>query len=202
MNRPLDGFYPITQHFGENPQAYARFGLAGHNGVDYGCPTGTPVLAAFDGVVERAQGDPTGYGLHVKLKHAGGLWTIYGHFSMLYVTTGQVVRAGEVLGLSGNTGNSTGPHLHFEIRVAGQERNGYGGAVDPLSFDPEPLKPGEALVTCQRLNVRDAHGFDGRVIGQLVYGDVVETCGEQVEEDGIIWRPVRMWVAQKYLNEG
>ncbi len=202
MNRPLDGFFPITQHFGENPQDYARFGLAGHNGVDYGCPSGTPVLAAFDGVVERAQGDPTGYGLHVKIKHAGGFWTIYGHFGALFVTTGQVVKAGEVLGLSGNTGNSTGPHLHYEIRVAGQERNGYGGAVDPLSFEESPLQPGEALVTCQRLNVRDHAGFDGRVIGQLVYGDVVETCGEPVDEDGITWQQVKLWVAKKYLSEG
>jgi len=77
-----------------------------------------------------------------------------------------------------------------------------GGAVDPLTFEPSPPKEGEALVTCARLNVRDAPGFDGRVIGALVYGDVVETAGDPVEDDGIIWRPARVWVADKYLNVG
>lgn len=202
MRAPLDGIHTITQLFGEHLMDYSRFGLIGHNGIDYACTIGTPIRAAFGGVVERARDDPNGYGLHVKLKHPDGVWTIYGHMSEIYACSGQVVEEGTVLGLSGNTGNSTGPHLHFEVRVLGQESNGYGGAVDPLTFEPSPLKEGEALVTCARLNVRDAPGFDGRVIGALVYGDVIETAGGPVEDDGIIWRPVRVWVADRYLNVG
>ena len=198
MNRPLDGFFPITQHYGENHADYARFGLKGHNGVDYGCPSGTPVMAVLDGVVERAQGDPNGYGLHVKLKHAGGLWTIYGHFGTLYVTTGQVVRAGEVLGLSGNTGNSTGPHLHFEIRVAGQERNGYGVAVDPLTFEAqEKLSDNQVMVMVDGVNIRSAPGLFGTsIIGKANHGLILTRAGDTIEVDGLTWQPVTVYIAK------
>lgn len=129
--------YPITQVFGVNPGAYSGFGLAGHNGVDYGTPVGTPLYACRDGVIERVRTDTTGYGRHIKIEH-DNCWTIYGHMSRVDVVVGQTVTAKQLVGLSGGAksdpyaGNSTGPHLHFEVRPKPAVSNAYGGAVDPL----------------------------------------------------------------------
>jgi len=89
-----------------------------HNGYDLSCPQGTPIYAAGDGVVEFA-GWNKGYGNLTRIDHGGGLSTRYGHQSKLQVKTGQRVKAGQLIGLVGSTGMSTGPHLHFEVRVKG-----------------------------------------------------------------------------------
>ena len=96
---PVARSTPITQRFGANPGVYARFGLAGHNGLDFGIPVGTAVLAAAHGVVDRVvhQADD-GYGRHVRLRHAGGALTIYAHLDSAAVETGQEMSAGAVLG--------------------------------------------------------------------------------------------------------
>ena len=121
----------ITQAFGENPAVYARFGLAGHNGVDFSVPVGAAVHAAADGEVVRLErAADEGYGRHLRLRHAGSEESIYAHLEETTVEEGQQVQAGAVIGYSGNTGFSTGPHLHFEIRLPGEEGNGFGGAVD------------------------------------------------------------------------
>lgn len=141
---PIDKVY-ITQLFGLNPQMYAKYGLKGHNGIDFrvrfvDSPLGHRyIVAVEDGVVEIARADATGYGTHVRVRHADGAMTIYGHLSKSYVSKGQKVKQGDRLGLSGNTGDSTGAHLHFEYRPKGLEKNtknGYAGAVDPLSLFP------------------------------------------------------------------
>lgn len=95
-------------------------GIHGYNGVDLAAPVGTPIMAAADGVVviARASGYNGGYGLYVALKHANGTQTVYGHMSQVNVTVGQSVSQGEIIGAVGNTGRSTGPHVHFEIRGA------------------------------------------------------------------------------------
>jgi LysM repeat protein len=95
-------------------------GIHGHNAVDIGTPVGTPILAAAQGVVlaARPSGYNGGYGKMVIISHPNGTQTVYGHLSNVFVTTGQVVQRGEQIGESGNTGRSTGPHLHFEIRGA------------------------------------------------------------------------------------
>ena len=89
-----------------------------HSGIDLSAPIGSPILATSDGVVGQA-GWRGGYGLFVALEHAGGLETRYGHMSQLAVTSGQSVRKGQVIGYVGSTGRSTGPHLHYEMRVNG-----------------------------------------------------------------------------------
>lgn len=93
-----------------------------HHGVDLGVANGTPVHAMTAGVVTVA-GPKTGYGLAVMIDHGGGWVTLYGHLERVDVTVGDRVGAGRRVGLSGNTGVSTGPHLHFEVRRFGRSRD-------------------------------------------------------------------------------
>jgi murein DD-endopeptidase MepM/ murein hydrolase activator NlpD len=97
-----------------------------HAGIDLAAPIGTPIYAASSGTV-LAAGPATGFGKWVKLAHAGGVTTVYGHIDSWTVTVGQAVQTGQPIGYSGNTGRSTGPHLHFEVRVGGE-------AVAPVAF--------------------------------------------------------------------
>lgn len=97
-----------------------------HKGVDIAVPTGTSVWASSGGTVTRA-GWAGGYGNVVCIQHADGKETRYGHLSKIYVKAGQTVRQGQVIAASGSTGVSTGPHLHFEIRIGGE-------AVNPMNY--------------------------------------------------------------------
>lgn len=127
----------ITQHFGANPHYYARFGLPGHEGVDIMAPTGSRILCVADGVVARVQPTPRGhnYGIHVRVQHEGGYETIYAHLQEASVAPGQTVRAGDVLGLADNTGNSFGSHLHLALKQAGaQVGNWPYNFIDPTPF--------------------------------------------------------------------
>jgi murein DD-endopeptidase MepM/ murein hydrolase activator NlpD len=99
-------------------------GLRAHSGVDLAAPVGSPIVAASDGVVSTADWQG-GYGLLVSLDHGGGVQTRYGHMSRVNVARGQRVHRGDVIGFVGSTGLSTGPHLHYEVRVNGR-------AVNPL----------------------------------------------------------------------
>ena len=95
-----------------------------HGGTDIAAPAGTPILAAADGTVEIANGTDAwggGYGYYVKIRHNDSLETLYAHCSSLCVSAGQKVKQGEVIAYVGTTGNSTGNHLHFEVRVDGQK---------------------------------------------------------------------------------
>jgi murein DD-endopeptidase MepM/ murein hydrolase activator NlpD len=95
-------------------------GLHGHNGVDLASSIGTPVKASAKGTVisAKSSGYNGGYGEMIIISHAGNIQTVYGHLSAVNVSVGQVVSQGEVIGAVGNTGKSTGPHLHFEVRGA------------------------------------------------------------------------------------
>ena len=123
-------FGPTTYPFEPAFDGFAHF----HTGLDLAGPLGSPILAAADGVVVAADASTVGYGNHVIIAHAGGLLTLYGHLETMLVKPGDVVKAGQVVALLGSTGNSTGPHCHFEVRVAGQP-------VDPIPFLPA-LPPG------------------------------------------------------------
>lgn len=100
-----------------------------HTGIDLGVPTGTQVHAAKDGTVSKIAWDPDGYGNYLIIGHGGGLVTLYGHCSQIIAHAGQAVKAGDVVALSGNTGHSTGSHLHFEVRIGGK-------AVNPRGYLP------------------------------------------------------------------
>lgn len=105
-----------------------------HAGLDLAAPSGTGVRATADGVVLLARADTAGYGLHVLLDHGGGLTSLYGHLDTLAVRRGEPVLAGQAVGTVGSTGNSTGPHLHFEVRRG-------GGAIDPAGRLPAHHDP-------------------------------------------------------------
>lgn len=137
----------VTQPWGANPATYRQFGFPGHEGVDYAAALGSPFFAVADGVV--VEDDDTmfdsdrksNYGQHVIIAHEGGKWhSLYAHAA--YDTPcepGQNVRAGQVIAYSGNTGRSTGPHLHFSLLISDAQDNGYpttryGRYVDPSSY--------------------------------------------------------------------
>jgi murein DD-endopeptidase MepM/ murein hydrolase activator NlpD len=96
--------------------------MRAHKGVDYGAPAGTPVRVVGDGVVEFA-GSQSGYGNVVEVRHSGNRSTLYAHLSRVDVRQGQRIEQGQTLGAVGATGWATGPHLHFEFRVAGEHQD-------------------------------------------------------------------------------
>jgi murein DD-endopeptidase MepM/ murein hydrolase activator NlpD len=98
----------------------------GHKGVDLAAPTGTPVYASADGVVGKAEWFG-GYGNYIQIEHGGDIETRYGHLSAYAVAAGDHVTKGELIGYVGSTGDATGPHLHYEVRIAGD-------AVDPMPY--------------------------------------------------------------------
>ena len=117
---------PAANHFWSAPlqqgKLTSNFGYRWgrwHTGADLDCETGDPVYAAFDGIVRVVGWDGNGYGRHVMIRHYNGLETLYGHLSKQLVESGQLVKAGDQIGLGGNTGRSYGAHLHYETRYEG-----------------------------------------------------------------------------------
>lgn len=107
-------------------------GRRGHTGVDLAAPTGTPVYATADGLVSRANWFSS-YGNFISIEHGADLQTRFAHLSEIVVKAGEKVKKGELIGYVGSTGRSTGPHLHYEVRVDGV-------AVDPSPY----MVPGDA----------------------------------------------------------
>ena len=128
----------VTSEFGYRKDPFTGK-TKGHSGMDIAVPTGTSVRAALPGTVTVSKYNAGGYGYYVMIDHGGGLVTLYGHCSKLLATVGQTVLAGDVIALSGSTGRSTGPHLHFEVRVNGERTN-------PRSYLPEK----ERRILCAR----------------------------------------------------
>lgn len=118
----------ITQGFGENPQMYAQYGLKGHNGNDYGCPTGTDVFAIDDGIVTYAN-IRGAYGICVMVQTTWGGYLL-GHLKQALFGPGVKVTKGQVIAISDNTGNSTGPHVHLGGWINGVTNPGFGNMVD------------------------------------------------------------------------
>ncbi|CAL9526615.1 M23 family metallopeptidase [Streptomyces sp. NPDC057838] len=122
--------YKLSASFAQNGGMWQST----HSGQDYAVPSGTQVVAAHGGTVVKAgpngAGDGPAYGNAVVIRHGNGTFSQYAHLSKVKVRIGQVVKTGQEIARSGNTGNSSGPHLHFEIRTTPN----YGSAVDPVKF--------------------------------------------------------------------
>ncbi|WP_298568178.1 M23 family metallopeptidase [Streptomyces luteogriseus] len=122
--------YSLSASFAQNGGMWAHK----HSGQDFAVPSGTQVVAAHGGTVVKAGGNGAGdgpaYGNAVVIKHGNGTYSQYAHLSKVTVHVGQIVKTGQEIAKSGNTGNSSGPHLHFEIRTTPN----YGSAVDPVKF--------------------------------------------------------------------
>ena len=112
----------VTSEFGNRRDPFTGE-RRGHSGMDLAVPTGTSVRAALPGTVTVSTYNQGGYGYYVMIDHGNGLSTLYGHNSQLLARVGQTVEAGDVIALSGSTGRSTGPHLHFEVRINGERTN-------------------------------------------------------------------------------
>lgn len=222
---PFKGVYPITQTYDQHVARAKSWGLCWmpnpncpkgyyYGGIDYGMPVGTPLFAAQAGVVAVSVDGSTGYGTHLKITHKGedlGEYTsVYGHLSKRWLEAGAVVAAGDQIGVSGNTGNSTGPHLHFEIRK---------GSVP---FDPAPflvstveeldgaIIPGGTEVKTEfitykgttnvALNIRGGPSLGYIVSGRLPELTQVDILEESTDTAGNVWGRIgyRQWACLRY----
>jgi murein DD-endopeptidase MepM/ murein hydrolase activator NlpD len=125
LARPVAGDHDLTSGFGTRVDPFTR-GLAFHSGVDFRAPSGTTVRATAAGTVIEA-GTNGGYGRMVEIDHGSGITTRYAHLSSITVSEGEKIASGQVIGAVGSTGRSTGPHLHYEVRIDDD-------AADPLRF--------------------------------------------------------------------
>ncbi|MEK7201403.1 MAG: M23 family metallopeptidase, partial [Patescibacteria group bacterium] len=154
----LKNSFCITQYFGNTAFATANaqiYNGAGHNAIDMGAPSGTPVTAALSGTV-LATGNTDSipgcysYGKWVVLKHANGLATLYAHLSSIGVASGQTVTTGDTIGNSGMTGYATGPHLHFSVYASAgiqiMTLKEYRGASSPCANASMPVAPKDAYL--------------------------------------------------------
>jgi len=154
----------ISQHFGENPDLYARWGYPGHNGLDYACPEGKQIHPTCSGTVDKIGCEPDGYGVYIRIDHSeipglGKAWSYYCHLGRVMCKEGDYVRPDDYIAASGNTGFSTWPHLHFGLRL----RTGnvpkaisgpYKGYIDPLPLIRDGLpadQPHLALIETEGL---------------------------------------------------
>ena len=122
---PLPGYSPGSAYGWRMHPIYNEMRF--HAGEDIGAPSGTPILAADSGMATVIPDNGNGYGNYIMINHGGGRVTLYAHMSAFAISNGATVNQGDVIGYVGSTGNSTGPHLHFEVRVN-------GATTDPKSY--------------------------------------------------------------------
>lgn len=153
--QPFVGEYPITQRYGEIVPG-VTYKNRPHTGIDYGCPEGTEILASEAGVVMLAEMDTTGYGFTVIIQHNDGKATLYAHLSMISVVLRQKVQQGQVIALSGSTGNCTGPHLHFEAR---KHWSDYRSHFNPMELPLMSVDDSVVVSKPENVNLKGADSF-------------------------------------------
>ena len=131
---PFPGTPLITQGTGQHPEIYSQYGYLGHNGIDFNAPVGTKVYAPHDGVATVKDDGANGYGLYVVIDGPARR-SLLAHLSKALVKNGEAVYQGNPVGLSGKSGSSTAPHLHWTYKllkngVVQNKNNGYDGAMD------------------------------------------------------------------------
>lgn len=136
---PLRGEPAVTQLFKARPEVYKRFDLKGHNGIDFRAAVGTPLVAPISGLAECHDEGAGGYGKYVRIK-GGGYDCVVAHLSKHLFSGVKEIKMGDPIGLSGNTGFSSGPHVHLGVRKidgAGNviaSSNGYAGYLDIYQY--------------------------------------------------------------------
>lgn len=136
ISYPLNLPFQISQRWGENPEYYSQLNMKGHNGVDFAVQIGTPIYSCHNGTIQFSGIDSV-RSLTVSVDSTDGtLRTLYCHLSESKVKVGQVVKRGELIALSGNTGSfTTGPHLHLGVRpLPASMDNGWNGAANPFNY--------------------------------------------------------------------
>ena len=206
--QPFTGDYPITQGYGV-VIPNVTYKNRPHSGIDYGCPTGTPILASNDGIIKYSAYDPTGYGKYIIIQHEDGNATLYGHLSSRAVIENARISQGDIIGYSGQTGYSTGPHLHFEARkqwnswsshfdpmtlplqnfadAVSDEGSGGDATIEPIPQVFEAVEAGVCVVVCDVANVR-CHCDMSRVISQLKRGKQIHVDGTVTVYNGLPYR--------------
>ena len=204
--QPFKNEWPITQNYGETITS------AFHTGIDYACPIGTSILASDSGKVVFAAWDKTGYGNLVIVQHSSGVSTLYAHLSNVSVFSGENVRQGELLGHSGNTGNSTGPHLHFEARYKWNDYKTHFNPMllplvsfddsisnspsksDPISIsDSSLLKPGDVIVVAPAGAFGHNSDFSNKVV--FPYGTKLVFTGQTKNYRNLKFCKCEIWIA-------
>jgi murein DD-endopeptidase MepM/ murein hydrolase activator NlpD len=149
---PFKKNYRLGQLFGNPAPMYTNIGLKAHNGLDFSCPTGTEIISCTDGIVEYVGADSAaGLGVYIIGKVGDQNYRfIYWHLQSFKVNVGDSVASGQVIGISDNTGMSTGSHLHWGVKPvtwngstwsSSQENDGYRGAIDGFPFLPSVIYP-------------------------------------------------------------
>lgn len=207
----------VTQTFEEHVRRAQANGWQYYNGgIDWAIPTGTSIKAAQDGTIKETRKDATGYGTHVRIEHANNYTTIYAHMQKFDVKVGDKVKAGQAIGKSDNTGNSTGPHLHFELRkgttpvdpapLLVTKLDGTSGQEEPIDvtgdMGTEPVqfpKLPKVRVTAALLNVRTGAGVEYPAVTTLPAGTEVEVLRKVVKGNDI-WLQIgrEQFIAIKY----
>jgi murein DD-endopeptidase MepM/ murein hydrolase activator NlpD len=203
FSMPVPENSPVTQTFQEHEQRRKENGWVYYNGgIDWGVPEGTPIKAAADGRVIAAQASTSGYGEHIRIQHAETYVTVYGHLSAYACNPGQNVKEGEVIGYSGNTGNSTGPHLHWEVRKGGIPVDGM-----PLLRtieDPIPEFPGTipTAVSVTATGVRLRNAPYGSIQALAEAGSNWHVMCAEKDESGKVWYRVNaeLYIASWYTE--
>mgnify|MGYP001608619249 FL=1 len=150
LRLPFNGDYPATFAFGslsdneEIKKKFTEWGIVGHNGIDFGLPEGTEVVASADGKVIQS-GENGDFGISVTIQHSWGQ-SLYAHLKESKVSQDQEVKAGDLIGLSGQTGSAFGEHLHFAVKPNDADaNNGYLGFIDPSPYfgkpEEKPVEP-------------------------------------------------------------
>jgi len=171
----------VNQYFGENPDFYKPFGLAGHEGLDLFAPMNANIYAGANGEITQADHPANHpYGLQVRIKHVVGgrvYTTIYAHLVQSLVSVGQKVEAGQLIAKADNTGNSFGSHLHLTLKIDGAQTPGFPpGIVDPWPYMQEVAKdlpPASDLVVYASdiLSLRSGPTTDANRLATLNQGD-------------------------------
>jgi murein DD-endopeptidase MepM/ murein hydrolase activator NlpD len=206
----------ITQKFGARPDYYKQFGFPGHEGIDLASPFDTPYMAVAAGKVikvsdKRSDGRPSAYGWHIVVEHREGYSTLYAHAKPeIPVSEGQEVTAGQILGYSGSTGNSSGPHLHLTLKKKGYQlagwRPGYMDPYDLLSpllrkveaptgdlvegylWSPSlDMREGKLAVAKFNLNMRERPDKASRLIGVVKAGTTARILSEEKKGGGYLY---------------